>query len=132
MPAKKGTRPPGRKRGVPNKVTASAREIFAAFLDCNAAKAQGWIDRVAKHNPKGALELLVKVAEFCLPKLQRTEVVDPGRALPPPLINISFPNGGPGQPSAAMKQEADASFAQLAEVDPICMRALAPTESEEE
>jgi len=74
MPPRKPPRSPGRRPGVPNKITASARELFAAFLDHNAAFAQTWIDRVAKKNPKAALELLVKVAEFCLPKLQRTEL----------------------------------------------------------
>jgi len=74
MPAKKGTRPPGRKRGVPNKVTQSAREVFAAFLEHNAPKAQRWLDRVAVRNPGKALDVLVKLADFFMPRLQRTEV----------------------------------------------------------
>jgi hypothetical protein len=75
MPARKGTRPPGRQKGTPNKATQSAREIFAAFLDYNAPRAQAWIDRVAIRNPAKALDTLVKLAEFFLPKLARTEVV---------------------------------------------------------
>jgi len=74
VPAKKGTRPPGRKRGTPNKVTQSAREVFAAFLEHNAPKAQKWIDRVSVRNPGKALDVLVKLADFFMPKLQRVEV----------------------------------------------------------
>ena len=132
VPAKKGTRPPGRKRGVPNKVTQSAREIFAAFLDHNAPRAQEWIDRTAVRNPAKALDVLLRLSEFFLPKLQRTEVVAQQRLLPAPQINISFPDGGPGQPSAATKHKATEDLALLGEVDLVRMRAEEATKAEED
>ena len=132
MPAKKGTRPPGRKRGVPNKVTQSAREIFAAFLDHNAPRAQEWIDRTAVRNPAKALDVLLRLSEFFLPKLQRTEVVAQQRLLPAPQINISFPDCGPGQPSAATKHKATEDLALLGEVDLVRMRAEEATKAEED
>jgi hypothetical protein len=88
MPPRKIPRSPGRRRGVPNKVTAGAREIFSAFLDHNAPKAQAWLDRVAVKNPGKALELLAKIAEFCLPKLQRTELTGANGA---PLARLAAP-----------------------------------------
>jgi hypothetical protein len=79
MPAKKGTKPPnagkrGRKPGTPNKVTRTTRELFSAFVDHNAEKAQALFDRVARKNPAMALRLLASFAEFSLPRLQRTEL----------------------------------------------------------
>jgi hypothetical protein len=79
MPAKPGQRPPnagkrGRKPGTPNKVTRTTRELFSAFVDHNAEKAQALFDRVARKNPAMALRILSNFAEFSLPRLQRTEL----------------------------------------------------------
>jgi hypothetical protein len=78
MPAKPGTRPPnagrGRKKGSVNVVTRTTREMFSAFVDHNAEKAQALFDRVARKNPARALQLLGSFAEFTLPRLQRTDM----------------------------------------------------------
>jgi len=66
----------GRAKGVPNRATAAAREAFAAFVDGNAHRFQGWLDEVAadpKHGAKVALELVLAVSEYHIPKLARTE-----------------------------------------------------------
>ncbi len=40
----------------------------------------GWLAEIAKDDPKSALDMIVKLAEYCLPKLSRvqstTEQVD--------------------------------------------------------
>jgi hypothetical protein len=64
----------GRVKGVPNAVTKGAREIFSAFIEGNAAKVQELWDRVARKNPAKALAIYAKLAEFVIPKLQRTEL----------------------------------------------------------
>lgn len=64
----------GRAKGVPNAVTKTAREIFQAFVECNALKLQELFDRVAKKSPAKALSIYAKLAEFVIPKLQRTEL----------------------------------------------------------
>jgi hypothetical protein len=79
MPAKKGTKPPnagkrGRKPGTPNVVTRTTRELFSAFVDHNAAKAQQLFDRVARKNPAMALRILSSFSDFVLPRMQRTEM----------------------------------------------------------
>jgi hypothetical protein len=122
MAAKKGTKPPaagrGRKRGTPNKTTSAARKMFTDFLEANVDRVQDLFDRVAKKEPARALELLTKVAEFVIPKLQRTELkgefdVDMPE---PPTFGISFANGGPGNPAPAQAhiEETD-EFARLKE-----------------
>jgi hypothetical protein len=62
----------GRAKGVPNRATAAAREAFATFVDGNAHRFQGWLDEVAadpKHGAKVALELVLAVSEYHIPKL---------------------------------------------------------------
>ena len=73
----------GRPKGVPNIVTSTVRSIFADFVEHNVAGAQELYDKVAKRNPAKALDILAKVAEFVVPKLNRTEVNIPGSG---PLI----------------------------------------------
>jgi hypothetical protein len=64
----------GRVKGVPNAITKSAREIFSAFIEGNAAKVQELWNRVARKSPAKALAIYAKLAEFVIPKLQRTEL----------------------------------------------------------
>ena len=71
----------GRSAGVPNKVTAQAREAIALFVDDNAPRLAQWLDAVAngdpendiKPNPAKAFELFQSVIEYHVPKLARTE-----------------------------------------------------------
>lgn len=62
---------PGRPAGSHNRATTEVREALADLTVANIPKLQEWLDRVAKHNPKAALEIYVKLAEFVLPRLAR-------------------------------------------------------------
>ena len=72
----------GRKKGIPNKATAQAREAIAMFVDGNAHRLAEWLDEVAngvpehdiKPNPAKAFELFQSVVEYHVPKLARTEI----------------------------------------------------------
>jgi hypothetical protein len=76
-------RPPaagkGRKKGVPNKLTAEFRETVRKLLEENSANVGIWLGQVANGangcnpDPAKALDLLVKLAEFAAPKLGRVE-----------------------------------------------------------
>ena len=76
----------GRAAGVPNKLTAQAREAIALFVDDNAPRLAQWLDAVAngdpandvKPNPAKAFELFQSVIEYHVPKLARTEVTGAG------------------------------------------------------
>jgi hypothetical protein len=78
MAAPKGTIPPnagkGRPPGAPNKVTRDVRAALAQFAEGNVDKLQGWLDRVATRDPAKAAELFVRVLEYHVPKLARTEL----------------------------------------------------------
>src|SRR5215472_3429996 len=64
----------GRAKGTPNKVTAEVRAGIAAFAEANVGKLQSWLDAVAEKDPARALDLFVRLLEYHVPKLARTEV----------------------------------------------------------
>jgi hypothetical protein len=66
----------GRPKGSPNKVTADARAAFTKILEGRANKVGKWIDDVAKKDPAKACDLLLRLAEFHIPKLARTELAN--------------------------------------------------------
>ena len=71
----------GRVAGVPNKATGRAREAFALLVENNVDKMQGWLEQIAndpKHGPKVAMDSLLAVSEYHIPKLARTEHVGDG------------------------------------------------------
>lgn len=73
----------GRPKGSVNKATKAFRDTITALLEDNAENVGKWLQDVAegditrdvKPDPKGALDLMAKLAEFAAPKLARTEVV---------------------------------------------------------
>lgn len=77
----KGTPGPGRKKGLPNRSTALAREAIAKLVDGNADRLQDWLDQIAadeKQGPAVAFKMLMDVMEYHVPKLARTEHVGEG------------------------------------------------------
>jgi len=63
----------GRSKGTPNKVTADVREAVARIAEANVEKLQTWLDAVAEKDPARALDLFVRLLEYHVPKLARTE-----------------------------------------------------------
>ena len=84
----------GRPKGVPNKATKQFRETIQQLLDNNSENVERWLTEVAtgtedtKPDPKGALDMLAKLAEFAAPKLARTEVV--GDVEAPVQLKVSW------------------------------------------
>lgn len=70
----------GRPLGVPNKATTEFKDTVSALLRDNSDNVAIWLNTVAfgdgdqvKPDPKGALDLIAKLAEYASPKLARTE-----------------------------------------------------------
>ena len=55
-------------------MTADVRAAIAAFAEANVGKCQSWLDAVAEKDPARALELFVRLLEYHVPKLARSEV----------------------------------------------------------
>lgn len=79
---KKGDTRTGRKRGVQNKATREAKDLFAELLQFAAeldpvkkkTRAIFWLEQTAARNPAQALALLAQLSEFTVPKLTRAEM----------------------------------------------------------
>ena len=84
-PVKKGG---GRPAGSPNKATSDARQAIASFVDGNAHRLTGWLDKVADGvknyendgyivppNPAKAFDMFQSIVEYHIPKLARQEHV---------------------------------------------------------
>lgn len=69
----KGVKTGGRQKGVPNKATKTAREAIAAMMELAAPKMAGWLEQVAAEDPAKAFDLVLKAAEYHIPKLARME-----------------------------------------------------------
>jgi hypothetical protein len=72
-------------------MTTEMREALAAFATDNAPKLQGWLDRVARRNPKAALDIYVRMLEFVVPKMARHAV---DVTTEPQVITVRWRNSG--------------------------------------
>ena len=64
----------GREKGTPNKSTKEIRDTFKNILNSNIDNLDVWIKKVAEKNPEKAVNILLKISEFILPKLNKIEV----------------------------------------------------------
>jgi len=60
----------GRPKGVPNLVTTRIKEAFAHLLDHNLYRIQMDLEELT---PKERLDVIMKLAEYILPKLSRVQ-----------------------------------------------------------
>lgn len=95
MGFKKGevTNPKGRPKGKPNKTTAEIREAYQKLVEDNLANMTKWLGEVAMENPEKAMELMLKLSEYMIPKLARQEVTGADGA--DLFKNIKFEFGTP-------------------------------------
>jgi hypothetical protein len=68
-----GTPGPGRPRGVANKTTTRVREAIALIAERQAPEVEKWLRQV--RDPARRVELFLRLIEYHIPKLQRSEVV---------------------------------------------------------
>jgi len=66
--------PNGRPKGVKNKITVKVSQAFEKLANENVDNMSEWLAEVAKDNPKQALEIMLKLSEYIIPKLARQEV----------------------------------------------------------
>jgi hypothetical protein len=91
---------PGRKRGVPNRVTTSARAIVVDLLQANAAEAQRQLDKL-RRTPRLWVTAYTRLAALVVPRVHR----DDGNT---PLVNINF-----GSRPVTSADEAAAIYAEV-------------------
>jgi hypothetical protein len=64
----------GRVEGTKNRVTQNIRKAYQDLVEGNLDNMSQWIGHIANENPKEAMELMIKLSEFVIPKLARTEL----------------------------------------------------------
>ena len=95
MPFKEGQsgNPKGRTKGKPNKTTAEIREAYQKLVEDNLTNMTEWLTQVAADNPERAMDLMLKLSEYMIPKLARQEVTGADGA--DLFKNIKFEFGTP-------------------------------------
>ena len=66
--------PNGRPVGSKNKATQKIRVAYQKLTEENLENMTVWLNQIAADNPKEAMEMMLKLSEYVLPKLQRQEI----------------------------------------------------------
>jgi hypothetical protein len=82
--------PNGRPKGSENKVTTEIRQAYADLIHGNLDNITMWLQEVADRDPQKAIDLLIKLSPFVLPK--KTELHTPEDWKPINLILPRNPN----------------------------------------
>lgn len=85
--------PNGRPKGKPNKTTAEIRDAYQKLVEDNLTNMTEWLVQVAAENPERAMDLMLKLSEYMIPKLARQEVTGADGA--DLFKNIKFEFGTP-------------------------------------
>lgn len=69
MKLEKRNKTGGRVKGTPNKITKDIRESYQLLIEKNLVTLETDLNKL---NPKDRIEVLIKLSEFVIPKLQRS------------------------------------------------------------
>ena len=78
MPFKEGDDPNrnmgGRPKGAQNKTTQQIKEAYQQLLENNLDNMSTWLARMASEDEGKALDYMLKLSEYIIPKLARQEI----------------------------------------------------------
>ena len=66
--------PNGRPKGAKNKTTENIRKAYQQLTEDNLDNMTVWLAQIAADDPKQALEMMIKLSEYVIPKLARQEI----------------------------------------------------------
>jgi predicted lipase len=61
----------GRAKGTPNKITTEIKDVFKQIIECNLSQIE---TDIMELNPKDRIDVILKLSEYVLPKLQRSSI----------------------------------------------------------
>lgn len=64
----------GKKPGTPNKVTKEIRTAYQNLVEMNLDNMTVWLSQVAAEDPNKAMDLMLRLSEYIIPKLARQEL----------------------------------------------------------
>lgn len=62
------------RKGISNKTSKEIREAFNQLISSNINNLQTWLSIVGEKNPEKALEIIIKLSDFIIPKLSRSQI----------------------------------------------------------
>lgn len=76
MAFKKGEsgNPEGRPSGAKDKVQSDIKQAFQSLVEGNLTNIESWLNEVAAKDPGKAIEMLLKLSEFILPKIRTIDL----------------------------------------------------------
>ena len=66
--------PNGRPKGSKNKATQQIREAYQKLTENNLDNMTVWLAQIAANDPAKAMDLMLKLSEYIIPRLARTEL----------------------------------------------------------
>lgn len=63
-------RPPGKAK------QSDIKQAYQNLIEDNLPKVENWLNNVAKDNPAKALEFVLKLSEFVIPRMKATEPIN--------------------------------------------------------
>ena len=66
--------PNGRPKGSKNKKTEAIREAYQKLTENNLESMSIWLSQVASEDPAKAMDIMLRLSEYIIPKLARTEM----------------------------------------------------------
>ena len=63
----------GRKKGSLNQVTKDIKEAYRLLIENNLNNMQGWLTNIATKDPAKAINIIIELSEYVIPKLARSE-----------------------------------------------------------
>ena len=64
----------GRPKGARNKVTNRVREAYQHLVEDNLENMNIWLAQIAADDPEKAMDTMIKLSEYVIPKLARQEI----------------------------------------------------------
>lgn len=67
--------PNGRPKGSKNKATEEIRQAYQRLTEANLENMTLWLQQIAAEDPAKAMDMMIKLSEYVIPKLARQELV---------------------------------------------------------
>ena len=65
--------PDGRPKGAKDKAQADIKQSYQSFVEGNLSNIETWLKKVAAKDPGRAIELMLRLSEFIVPKQKAVE-----------------------------------------------------------
>jgi hypothetical protein len=66
--------PEGRPKGAKDKAQADIKQAYQSLIEGNLSNIEKWLNEVATKDPGRAIDLMLRLSDFILPKLKAVEL----------------------------------------------------------